>query len=346
MSFSCSSTPCITSTLLTLILVAITPTLAVANETAILGRHRQMSVDYYAKSCPQVEKLVSSITSQMIINVPFVAPATIRLFFHDCFVQGCDASILISTKPGSGELAERDAIDNKEFPVEAFDGIDKAKALLESKCPGVVSCADILAISARDYVNLTGGPYYEVKKGRWDGKKSKASEVFSNLPRANSTMDEVIKLFNSKGLTTDDLVILSGAHSIGYTHCKYITNRLYDYKGTKQPQPNLDPRLLKALTMYCPKYGGNEDIVVPFDVTTPYKFDHVYYSNLEGNLGILETDQALFLDPRTKSQVQMLASNKDKFFQAFAIAMEKMGSIHVKRGQKHGEKRVHCSLHM
>lgn len=69
-------------------------------------------------------------------------------------MQGCDASILISTKPGSKELAEKDAEVNKDLRVEGFETIRKAKALVERKCPGVVSCADILVIAARDYVHL------------------------------------------------------------------------------------------------------------------------------------------------------------------------------------------------
>lgn len=69
-------------------------------------------------------------------------------------LKGCDASVLISSKPGSKVLSEKDADDNKELAVEAFDTINKAKALVESKCPGVVSCADIIAIAARDFVHL------------------------------------------------------------------------------------------------------------------------------------------------------------------------------------------------
>lgn len=61
---------------------------------------------------------------------------------------------MLSSKPGSGGLAEKDAQDNRNLAVEAFDSIKKAKALVESKCPGVVSCADILAIAARDFVHL------------------------------------------------------------------------------------------------------------------------------------------------------------------------------------------------
>lgn len=289
---------------------------------------------------------MASVTSLQFRDVPVSAPATIRLFFHDCFVDGCDASILISTKPGSKDLAEKDAEDNRDLAIEAFDSIKKAKALVDSKCPGVVSCADILAIAARDFVHLTGGPYYRVKKGRWDGKLSMASRVHYNIPRANSTVDELLRLFKSKGLTVDDLVVLSGAHTIGFAHCKHFVSRLYNHKGTRQPDPAIDPRLLKALKMSCPEYGGNADVVAPFDVTTPFAFDNAYYGNLESKMGLLASDQALFLDPRTRPLVQGLSRDKQKFLQAFATAMDKMGSIGVKRGPRHGEKRKDCSMHV
>lgn len=191
-----------------------------------------------------------------------------------------------------------------------------------------------------------GGPYYQVKKGRWDGKISIASRVKSNLPQSNSTVDQLIKLFSSKGLTINDLVVLSGAHTIGFAHCKEFVNRLYDFRGTKQPDPAIDPRLLKELRMSCPRFGGSADVVAPFDVTTPFLFDHAYYANLGAKMGLLASDQALFLDPRTKPLVQELGKDKQKFFQAFGVAMEKMGSIGVKRGRRHGEKRRDCSLHV
>ena len=47
----------------------------------------QLSVDYYAKSCPQLEQFIGSITSRQFKESPVSGPATIRLFFHDCFVE-------------------------------------------------------------------------------------------------------------------------------------------------------------------------------------------------------------------------------------------------------------------
>ncbi|XP_061363436.1 peroxidase 19 [Gastrolobium bilobum] len=308
--------------------------------------HSQLSVDYYGKSCPQLEKLIGSVTSQQFKESPVSGPATIRLLFHDCFVEGCDASILIASKPGSKDLAEKDAEDNRELRVEGFETIRKAKELVESKCPGVVSCADILVIAARDYVHLLGGPYYQVKKGRWDGKISMASRVGPNIPHANSTVDQLIKLFNSKGLTIQDMVALSGAHTIGFAHCKHFVTRLYNYMGKGQPDRYMNPKLLHALRMYCPNFGGNSDIVAPFDATTPFLFDNAYYVNLNNNMGLLASDQALVLDPRTKPLVQNLAKDKQKFFQDFAAAMDKLSLVKVVRGKKHGEKRRDCSMHM
>ncbi|KAK7319778.1 hypothetical protein RJT34_04503 [Clitoria ternatea] len=307
---------------------------------------RQLSLDYYAKSCPLVEQLVGSVTSQQFKESPVSGPATIRLLFHDCFVEGCDASILIASKPGSKELAEKDAEDNRELKVEGFETVRKAKELVERKCPGVVSCADILVIAARDYVHLAGGPYYQVKKGRWDGKISMASRVGPNIPRENSTVDQLIKLFNLKGLTVKDMVALSGAHTIGFAHCKHFVTRLYNYMGKGQPDPNMDPKLLHALKMYCPNFGGNLDIVAPFDATTTFIFDHAYYGNLQKKMGLLASDQALTLDPRTKPIVQDLASDKQKFFQAFVAAMDKLTTVKVIRGKRHGEKRKDCTMHM
>lgn len=342
MSFFCVSSSILVVILLTTSWITCGATAEVNSSLLV---HRYLTVDYYNKTCPHLEQIVSFVASEKLKDSPATAPATIRLFFHDCFVEGCDGSILISSKPGSNELAEKDAQDNKDIPVEAYDIIEKAKAMVETKCPGVVSCADILALAARDYIHLLGGPYYPVKKGRWDGRTSMASLVYSNVPHANSTIDDLLKLFSSKGLTLNDLVVLSGAHSIGFSHCKNFVNRLYNFQGTNKPDPDMDPRLLKSLRMSCPQYGGNIGVVAPFDATTPFAFDNAYYQNLPGKLGLLASDKALFLDPRTRPLVQALAKDKNKFFQDFSFVMDKLGNIGVKRGKKHGEIRRVCTMH-
>lgn len=63
-------------------------------------------------------------------------------------LKGCDASVLLNST--GKEKAEKDGPPN--ISLHAFYVIDNAKQELEKKCPGVVSCADILALAARDAV--------------------------------------------------------------------------------------------------------------------------------------------------------------------------------------------------
>ncbi|KAK9750016.1 hypothetical protein RND81_02G166700 [Saponaria officinalis] len=139
----------------------------------------QLSENFYRFSCPLAETIVRQSVTNKFTQTSITAQATIRLFFHDCFVQGCDASIMIYSANGD---AEKDAPINLSLAVDGFDTVNKAKQAVEAMCPGVVSCADILALATRDAILLTGGPSYNVELGRRDGLKSKASDVQGKLP--------------------------------------------------------------------------------------------------------------------------------------------------------------------
>jgi peroxidase len=69
--------------------------------------------------------------------------------YNLCF-QGCDASILLESTASNS--AEKDSIPN--LSLQGFDVIKEIKESLEEKCPGIVSCADILTLAARDAVSV------------------------------------------------------------------------------------------------------------------------------------------------------------------------------------------------
>ncbi|KAJ7547184.1 hypothetical protein O6H91_08G073500 [Diphasiastrum complanatum] len=173
-----------------------------------------LSVHFYKDTCPRVEKIIHEVCAEKIKAAPTTAGGTLRLFFHDCFVEGCDGSVLIA--PSGKNDTEREAEINKSLAGDAFDVVIRAKKAVEEKCPGVVSCADVLAIVSRDLVVLTGGPSWPVTKGRRDGRVSNISQVEFNVPDASFKLDQLLHIFESKGLSKEDMVALTGAHTFGF----------------------------------------------------------------------------------------------------------------------------------
>ncbi|KAK7855949.1 peroxidase 64 [Quercus suber] len=112
-----------------------------------------LSLNYYDKTCPHLESAVTDAVKYGIVNDKTVPAALLRMHFHDCFIRGCDASVLLDSK--GNQTAEKDGPPN--ISLHAFYVIDNAKKAVEELCPGVVSCADILALAARDAVALVRG---------------------------------------------------------------------------------------------------------------------------------------------------------------------------------------------
>lgn len=285
-----------------------------------------LSPDFYASTCPDVAGIVSRsiISSSSQSNV--VAPSILRLFFHDALVQGCDASILISST--AQNEAERDFGDNKSLRQEGFDAIERAKQDLEIACPGVVSCADVLALAARDAVVFSGGPNWNVLLGRQDGLTSTSSSAEGKLPQANFDVQQLTASFNAIGLSALDMVLLSGAHSIGFSHCDQFTGRLYNFGAFGVQDPSLDSDFVSTLKGQCPQVGGDPSTLVALDLTNPFSFDKNYYSNLQTGKGLLFSDQVLFNDENTREAVNQLASSSQSlFFDNFVTSMIALGNV-------------------
>ena len=145
----------------------------------VVGGGYALSLGHYRQSCPRAEAAVTAAVKQAMAKDRTVPAGLLRLHFHDCFVRGCDASVLLDST--ASNTAEKDGPPNASL--HAFFVVDNAKAAVEALCPGVVTCADILAVAARDVVALSGGPSWALPLGRADGRVSLASSVASSAIR-------------------------------------------------------------------------------------------------------------------------------------------------------------------
>uniref|UniRef100_A0A0A0KBR0 peroxidase n=2 Tax=Cucumis sativus TaxID=3659 RepID=A0A0A0KBR0_CUCSA len=258
----------------------------------------------------------------------------LRLFFHDCFVNGCDGSILLDDT--SSFTGEKNANPNRNS-ARGFDVIDNIKTAVEKACPGVVSCADILAIAARDSVVLLGGPSWNVKLGRRDSTTASQSQANNDIPGPTSSLSQLSSRFSALGLSSTDLVALSGGHTIGQARCTTFRSRIYSNSS------NIESSFARTRQSNCPNTSGTGDNnLAPLDFT-PTSFDNNYYKNLVQNKGLLQSDQVLFNGGSTDSVVQNYANAPARFLSDFAAAMVKMGDIAPLTGSN-GQIRKNCRM--
>ncbi|KAJ1295769.1 hypothetical protein BS78_01G248000 [Paspalum vaginatum] len=302
------------------------------------GVRCELTSYYYYSTCPQLYAVVRQHVYAAMRAERRMGASLLRLHFHDCFVNGCDASILLD-----GDDSEKFAKPNLNS-VRGFEVIDAIKADLESVCPEVVSCADIVALAAGFGVHFSGGPYYNVLLGRKDGLVANQSGANSGLPSPFEPIDSIIRKFGDVGLNTTDVVVLSGAHTIGRARCALFSNRLSNFSATESVDPTLDASLAESLQQLCA--GGDGNQTTALDVTSPDVFDNKYYQNLLQQKGLLSSDQGLFSSPEgvaaTKGLVQVYSDDGWHFFDDFARSMIKMGNIPLTASD--GEIRKNCRV--
>ncbi|XP_038723551.1 peroxidase 4-like [Tripterygium wilfordii] len=296
------------------------------------GTNAQLSTNFYSKSCPRLFATVKSTVQSAIQKEARMGASLLRLFFHDCFVNGCDGSILLDDT--SSFTGEKNAVPNRNS-ARGFDVVDNIKSAVENVCSGVVSCADILAIAARDSVEILGGPTWNVKLGRRDSRTASQSAANNNIPPPTFNLSQLINSFNSVGLSTRDMVALSGSHTIGQARCTSFRARIYN-------ETTIDASFAQTRRSNCPRTAGSGDNnLAPLDLQTPTSFESNYYKNLINRKGLLHSDQQLFNGGSTDWIVRTYSNDEKTFNCDFVAGMIKMGDISPLTGSN-GEIRKNC----
>ncbi|KAL6653102.1 hypothetical protein ACP70R_012027 [Stipagrostis hirtigluma subsp. patula] len=284
--------------------------------------------DFYSSSCPRAEEVIRSVTQEIILEDNSMRGVFLMLFFYDCFTRGCDASILL-TKSESNPKPE-----NHYFKFRGAGVINKVKAAVEAICPGVVSCADIIALTARDSVTISGSFSFNMPTGRRDGLVSQWITT-GQVPSTFDHIQSIIDKFAAKGLNTDDLVALFGAHSVGIASCRYFVDHL---SGTADPTFNAT--YTAELRKLC---NAGWYTVVNHNPMDPNHLSNQYYKNVQSGNTLFTSDQALLNNSATAAKVAYFAANPTAWMAHFAGSLVKMGSIQVLTGSA-GEIRKFCNV--
>ncbi|KAJ9184270.1 hypothetical protein P3X46_004014 [Hevea brasiliensis] len=274
----------------------------------------ELQLNFYAQSCPRAEEIIKEQVTNLYKKHGNTAVSWVRNLFHDCAVKSCDASLLLETVKG----IESEKASQRSFGMRNFKYVNTIKDALEAECPLTVSCADIVALSARDGIAMLGGPRIEMKTGRRDSKESYAAVVEDFLPNHNDSISLVLSRFQSIGIDAEGTVALLGGHSVGRVHCVNLVQRLYP-----TVDPSLDPEYAEYLKGRCPTPDPDPKAVLYArnDRVTPMILDNMCFKNVLNRKGLLLVDQQLASDPITSPFVEKMAADNDYFHNQFSRAV-------------------------
>ncbi|RWW01073.1 hypothetical protein GW17_00035911 [Ensete ventricosum] len=260
-----------------------------------------LSPHYYKETCPLAEHIIRQNVEAVVYRDPRMAASLLRLHFHDCFVLGCDASVLLDD--ADGIVSEKNAVPNLDS-LRGFEVIDSIKAVLEEACPLTVSCADILAIVARDAVHL------------------------------GLDMVDLVSLSGSPHT-------IGRSRCVSFKGRLYGQDPIEPFE--EHDRHHRYSEFFSSLRSACPPSGG-DDALVPLDLKTSRRFDNRYFHNLLRGNALLQTDDELvsgYEDDGVASLVWTYARDQELFFRHYRTSIVKMGSINVLTGEQ-GEVRHHC----
>lgn len=219
-----------------------------------------------------------------LISSKSCAPIMLRLAWHDAGTY--DAK----TKTGGPNGSIRNEV---ELEHAANKGLKTAVDLCEeikAKHPKI-TYADLYQLAGVVAVEVTGGPTIDFVPGR---KDSAVCPEEGRLPDAKKGASHLRDVFYRMGLSDQDIVALSGGHTLGRAH-----RERSDFDGPWTYEP--------------------------------LKFDNSYFVELlKGNsegLVKLPTDKALVEDPEFRRFVEIYAKDEEAFFRDYAASHKKLSEL-------------------
>lgn len=169
-----------------------------------------------------------------------------------------------------------------------------------------VSTADIWALAGAAAIEHSGGPKIPVGLGRTDETDPDKAPPNGRLPDASQGADHLRDVFYRMGFNDQEIVALSGAHTLGRCH---KTRSGFDGPWTADP--------LKFDNSYFSNLLNLE--------WKPREWDGpLQYADPSGELMMLPTDLALIQDEKFLPFVKYYAEDSDAFFRDFSAAFSKL----------------------
>ncbi|RVX06174.1 putative Peroxidase 48 [Vitis vinifera] len=295
-----------------------------------LDHQPSLEYDFYRNSCPKAESIVRSSMAQIFAAHSDTPPALLRLLFHDCFIQGCDASILLDdSNESTNRSAEKLAIPNQTL--KGFDKVEKIKEELEKSLSWGFN--DFEGFRAFLFI-LAGGPFYPVFTGRRDSNQSYFQEAMDDIPKPDGNITQTLGLFTLRGFNERETVSLLGQPdpSIASDFLDEMRRNCQDSGNSSNgtASPPMVSRAMSELTLGMTYYQG-----LSSSVSSGSAFDTHYYQSLLQGRGLLFSDQQLMAEEKTERLVRAYASDDGSTFQIdFARSMMKMSSLSVLTGSQ------------
>jgi peroxidase len=290
-------------------------------------------------------------------------------------MKGCDASIMIVNPTGDDEWRSP---DDQTLKREGFETVMNAKAAVDSdpRCRFRVSCADILALAARDSVALVSNHSClfvvwcvsdrmvlssltvsvsrraEGPTSRWSWAGTTAGcplgeASCSRIARSTSTSSTASSPASAcRRPTWSRSQVRAGTRDCANGSCASLTAGAGAHTIGAASCSFFQYRLSGADPAMNPALASQLRGSCPgpgafLDAATPVRFDNQYYRNLRAGWGLLGSDQVLHTDARSREAVERYAADERAFFDDFAAAMTRLGRVGV-RTAANGEIRRDC----